>query len=127
MTETTAVDRNDERLALGALTNQGRYIADQVELASQRLESLSDKIDDIGVFLARCAELSEFLNDLERFIRTALPNQLRQVSADPMIGMFAGPHASALADQLETFFDQRAGQRSAAPEIESIVIPDTAP
>jgi hypothetical protein len=115
---TEQLDLNDIRAALGAIVNNTRDL-------NERLESVAERLDDLGVFLARSAEFSEFLNDVEGFIRSSLPAQLRKVGEDPMIGMFAGPHAGALADQLEAFFAERAQRRASPPAIEQMVKPET--
>lgn len=97
-------DLNDIRMALGAI--------------SRNIMSVNEKLDDQGATLSRLAELADTLGDVEALITDRLPEALRRISVDPMMGMMFGTQAAELADAIEQAMADRKRRRQMAPPIE---------
>lgn len=96
-------DLNDIRAAIGTLVNGQRAIL--------------DKLDDLGALAARSARLEGIMADAEAMLEQ-IPNALRSLASDPMIGTLVGPQLTELADRMESARDAHRAARSGPSAIE---------
>lgn len=88
-TGTHAVDLNDIRAALGALTTRCAGI-------DSKLNTVLSSIGEIAANVERLAFLAQVLAEFRDVLDTDLPQMLDKLGDDPILGAFLGPYADLL-------------------------------
>lgn len=84
--DTHAIDLNDVRAALGALTT--------------RCRNIDERLTEVAGNVERLAFLAQVLEEIRTVLDTDLPQALDKLVNDPILGAFIGPYAQQVKETL---------------------------
>lgn len=94
-------DLNDVRIALS--TNSAA-----IKLMREQLEAMNDKLE-------RLAQLGEFIADIKRVIDVDVPETIKKLEADPLMGPLLSNYTSMVNNTLFGGLDRARAQRGEEP------------